>query len=168
MSNALAGKKVSTANERFYCSPILIFSCIFISCSCWITDSSSSESWVSAAIWPAWMWRSPIASAFIFSTSFFQLVKGLLVHSPLVCSSDLSEGNVFQILKNAPWQLTSYSSQLKSFSQDLSYFPLLDLLWYMYFEYFFGGDNSRIQGFLLGASSIFLLQSHHYYWYYSS
>ena len=51
-------------------------------------------------------------------------------------------------------QSASYSSELKSSSQALRYFLLLELL--LYFECFFGGetDDLLMQGFLRGVTSI--------------
>ena len=90
----------------------------FWSC-CMIEPSQSAPSAAKAARL-AWEWRSLFSWAFIFSTAFFQLVNGLVTHTPPVRWSDF-----LQILQNPPLQSSSYSSQEKSLSLFVLYFLLL-------------------------------------------
>ena len=67
------------------------------------------------------MCASLFVRAFIFSTALFQLVNGLVVHTPPVHSSDCPD--VLQSLQNATSQSASYSQPRKVFFPPFWIFP---------------------------------------------
>ena len=84
-------------------------------------EPSRSASSAANAAWLAWEWRRDFSWAFIFSTAFFQLVNGLVTHTPPVRWSDFPD--FLQTLQKAPLQSSSYSSQEKSFFPFRIKFP---------------------------------------------
>lgn len=76
--------------------------------SCCTTGPSHTAPSSAKAAWLAWTWTSLFARAFIFTTAFFQLLNGLITHTPLVCW-------ILQTLHKATWLCSSYSSQGECF-----------------------------------------------------
>lgn len=101
----------------------LILSCLSTFWSCCMIEPSRSAPSAAKAAWLAWEWRRLFSWAFIFSTAFFQLVNGLVTHTPPVRWSDFPD--FLQTLQKAPLQSSSYSSQEKSFSHFVLNFLLL-------------------------------------------
>ena len=87
----------------------------------------------------------------IFSTPFFQLVNGFVVHTPPVHSRDFPD--VLHSLQNAPSQSASYSNQGKSFSHFFWYFLLL-LLAVRSFDSFLEGSGVLTRGFFVTGTSL--------------
>ena len=131
--------------------------------SYWITDPVCCVVRCAKAAWFAWMWPSLLVLAFIFSIAFFQLVNGLVIHTPPVCWRD-ALSYVLHRLQNAPSQSTSYASQAISFSHLFFHFLLLLVLVVQYLDCFLECSLSGvlIQGFILGRMSLSssLLLSH--------
>ena len=154
MRNVLASKKMSTANEGFMAFLYNTHSCSATLWSCWITDPVCCVVRYANAVWFAWMWPSLLAQTFIFSTAFFLLVNGLVVHTPPVRS------RMFFHMSYAVYRMNHHnqhhipgSSQVKCFSHLLWYFLLLLELVVRYLDCFFECSLSGvlIQGFLLGG-----------------
>ena len=76
--------------------------------SCWVTETD----WFDIAAWIAKLCWSLLAWSLILWTTFFRLVKGLVVHTPLICPNDFP--NCSHVLQKAPPQSASYSTQEKS------------------------------------------------------